>query len=96
MATIHERATDRAPDPGAQLEARATVLSARDAELYSLLFERLALLAQEDGDSRRAHDLARRALGLLGAVESQPFPEEWFVDVDLTELDLTDHGEPGR
>ena len=86
MATTDERAARSAEE----IEAQALVLSARDAEVYSLLFERLARLAQEHGDARRADDLAGRALGLLGAGDEQPFPREWFADVDLTELDLTD------
>ena len=85
METTDRRVTDAAE----AIEARAMVLSARDAEVYSLLFERLAQLAQDDGDARRAGDLADRALGLLGGGDSQPYPSEWFADVDLTELDLT-------
>jgi hypothetical protein len=77
-------------DPANEIEARARVLTARDAEVYSLLFERLACLAQEHGDERRAGDLAGRALGLLGAGASERYPSEWFADVELTELDLTE------
>src|SRR6476620_5855996 len=80
--------TERLATDAAAIAARAKVLSARDAEVYSLLFERLAQLAQDDGDERRAGDLADRALGLLGAGDSRPYPSEWFADVDLTELDL--------
>jgi hypothetical protein len=85
VATTNERSAAAA----ARIEDRARVLSAQDAEVYSLLFERLAKLAHDHGDAVRAGDLAERALGLIGP-DAQRCPDSWFEDVDLTELDLTD------
>jgi hypothetical protein len=86
MATTDGRASGDA----ARIEGRARVLSARDAEIYSLLFERLAKLAHDHGDAARADDLAGRALGLIGGEDDQHCPDAWFADIDLTELDLTE------
>jgi hypothetical protein len=82
--------TNESPADAARIEERARVLSAQDAEVYSLLFERLAKLAHDHGDAVRADDLAGRALGLLGADDADRYPGDWFADVDLTELDLND------
>jgi hypothetical protein len=86
VATTNERPAADA----ARIEDRARVLNAQDAEVYSLLFERLAKLAHDHGDAVRAGHLAERALGLISADEEQHCPGDWFDDVDLTELDLTD------
>jgi hypothetical protein len=88
VATTNERSAADA----ARIEGRARVLNAQDAEVYSLLFERLAKLAHDHGDAVRAGDLAERALGLIGADDEQRCPDAWFEDVDLTELDLTELG----
>jgi hypothetical protein len=86
MATSNEQSTADA----ARIEDRARLLSSQDAEVYSLLFERLAKLAHDHGDAVRADDFAGRALGLLGPGDEQHCPDAWLADVDLTELDLGD------
>jgi len=58
-------------------------LTAQQAEAYSLVFERMAHTAHDDGDERRAIALAQRALRLLAdAGDPSPrFPEYWFADL---------------
>ena len=76
MATIEWReGGSRPPDE--------VCLTAQQAEAYSLVFERLAHTAHDDGDERRAVVLAQRALRLLADAgdPSPSFPEYWFQDL---------------
>jgi hypothetical protein len=76
MATIDQtRDSSRPPDE--------VCLTAQQAEAYSLVFERLAHTAHDDGDERRAIVLAQRALRLLADAgdPSPSFPEDWFHDL---------------